>query len=98
MYFAYHFAASGGQLRLQNYLAMPHLFQIFQKHVSAVTVFREYGLFIRDVTKGRRIGTEMRNVSGKGIIEETPLDLEQYPVLFSKQEVLFRNVDLTQVA
>ena len=66
---------------------MPHVFQIFEKHPSTYTVFREYARFIKEVTGGKIIETEMKIVDGKGIIQEDPLDLEQYPVLFTKDEV-----------
>lgn len=74
-------------MRLQNYLAMPHVFQMFQKHPSTRTCFREYGKFIKDVTSGKPIETEMQIVNGKGIFEDTPLKFESYKVSFSKEEV-----------
>lgn len=74
-------------MRLQNYLAMPHVFQMFQKHPSTWTCFREYGKFIKDVTSGKPIETEMQIVNGKGIIEDTPLKFESYKISFSKEEV-----------
>ena len=87
VYFASKFAKNGGQLRLQNYIAMPHVFQIFQKHPSTHTSFREYAKFITDVTSGKTIETQMNIVNGKGVIEEYPLDLEQYPTAYTREEV-----------
>jgi hypothetical protein len=76
-------------VRLQNYKSMPHVFQIFQKHPSTETCFREYARFIKDVTDtgGNGIETELRYVNGKGQVEETALDLEKYNVGFTKEEV-----------
>jgi len=74
-------------VRLQNYLAMPHVFQMFQKHPSTRTCFREYGKFIRDVTSGKAIETEMQIVNGRGIMEDTPLKIESYHISFTEEEV-----------
>jgi hypothetical protein len=68
---------------------MPHVFQIFQKHPSTETCFREYARFIKDVTSGKGIETEMRYVDGKGGIEESELDLEKFGVGFTKEEVFY---------
>ena len=87
VYFASKFAKNGGHVRLQNYLAMPHVFQIFDKHPCTRTCFREYAKFIDDVTSGNIIETQMNIFNGKGIIQDEPLDLEQYPITFTREEV-----------
>jgi acetyl esterase/lipase len=87
VYFASKLAKNGGRVRLQNYIAMPHVFQIFQKHPSTHTSFREYAKFITEVTSGKPIESQMSIVNGKGVIEEQPLNLEQYPTSYSKKEV-----------
>ena len=66
---------------------MPHVFQIFRKHPSTETSFREYSRFIKDVTSGKGTETEMRYVDGKGRVEATELDLEKFNVGFTKEEV-----------
>jgi hypothetical protein len=87
VYFASKFAKNGGHVRLQNYIAMPHVFQLFPKHPSTHTSFREYAKFIKEVTSGQPIETQMSIVNGKGVIEEQPLNLEQYPTSYTKEEV-----------
>ena len=87
VYFASKFAKNGGHVRLQNYIAMPHVFQIFQKHPSTHASFREYAKFIKEVTSGKAIESEMRIVSGKGVIEEQPLNFGQYPTSYTKEQV-----------
>ncbi len=72
---------------MQNYIAMPHVFQIFQKHPSTNTSFREYAKFITDVTGAKTIETRMNIVNGKGIIEEYPLDLDKYPTAYTNEGV-----------
>jgi hypothetical protein len=74
-------------VRLQSYLSMPHNFQVFDTHPSIATAFRECVQFIQDVTTGRTVETEMKAVNEKGVIEQTPLDLEKYPVTATKEEV-----------
>ena len=88
VYFGAQFAKNGGNVRLQNYLAMPHVFQMFQKHPSTKTSFREYAKFITEVTNGKPIKTEAQIVNGKGIIEDAPLSFESYQISFTKDEVL----------
>jgi hypothetical protein len=88
---------NGGHVRLQNYLAMPHVFQIFEKHPSTHTVYLEYARFIKEVTNGKIIETEMRIVNGKGMIQDGPLDLKQYPVTFTKEEVFQYSTHLISV-
>src|SRR5579859_6427601 len=87
VYFVRNFVKGGGKVRLQNYKSMPHVFQIFQKHPSTETCFREYSRFIKDVTSEKGIETEMRYVNGRGRIEESELDLEKFNVGFTKEEV-----------
>jgi hypothetical protein len=87
VYFASNFAKNGGSIRLQNYLAMPHVFQIFHTHPSTQTSFQQYGRFIKEVTSGKSIQTQMQIVNGKGILEDHQLDLKQYPISFTKEEV-----------
>lgn len=86
VYFASKFAKNGGHVRLQNYLAMPHVFQVFEKHPSARTSFREFTNFVQEVTSGKIIDTQMNAVNGKGIFEDEPLDLDQYPITFTKKK------------
>jgi len=97
VYFAYQFAQNGGKVRLQSYLAMPHIFPMFQKHPSTKTCFRQYAKFIREVTSGESIETEMQIVNGKGIIEAAPLEFESYQISFTKEEV-FPNLMLVTAA
>ena len=97
VYFALNFAKNGGRIRLQNYLAMPHTFHIFQKHPSAITSFREYAKFIQHVGSGKTIETQMQVVSGKGIIATHPLDLEEYSIAFTQEEVCHANT-ITNIA
>ena len=87
VYFGYKFAKNGGHVRLQDYLAMPHVFQIFQKHPCTRKSFQEFARFIKEVTNGEVIQTDMKIINGKGIMEEKQLNLEQYPVTFTKEEV-----------
>jgi hypothetical protein len=87
VYFGLNFVKRGGKIRLQNYKSMPHVFQIFSRHPSTKTCFNEYGKFISNVTSGKAIETRFEMVNGKGVIEEEPLDLSQYQVSFSKEEV-----------
>jgi len=95
VYFASQFAKNGGKVRLQNYLAMPHVFQIFLKHPSTKASFRECSKFINDVTSGKTIETEFQFLKGKGIIEDTPLKVETYQISFTKEEVLVLLIFLT---
>jgi acetyl esterase/lipase len=88
VYFASQFAKNGGKVRLQNYLAMPHVFQMFLKHPSPKTSFREFAKFITEVTSGKSIETEFQIINGKGIIEGEPLQIETYQISFTKEEVL----------
>ena len=84
-------------MRLQNYLAMPHVFQMFLKHPSPKTCFREFAKFITDVTSGKTIETTFQIVNGKGIIEDEPLQIETYQISFTKEEVLLSLILLTTV-
>ena len=97
VYFASQFAKNGGKVRLQNYLAMQHVFQMFLKHPSPKTCFREFAKFITDVTSGKSIETEFQIVNGKGIIEDEPLQIETYQISFTKEEVLLSLMLLTTV-
>src|SRR5271170_1025102 len=97
VYFASQFAKSGGKVRLQNYLAMPHVFQMFLKHPSTKTCFREFAKFINDVTNGKSIETEFQIVNGRGIIEDVPLKIEGYQISFTTEEVLLFLMLLTTV-
>jgi hypothetical protein len=47
-----------------------------------------YGTFIKDATSGAKLKTHMETLNGKGIVEQHPLDLQQYSIAFSKEEVL----------
>ena len=87
VYFASKLAKNGGRVRLQNYIGMPHVFQVFQKHPSTHASFREYAKFITEVTSGKPIETQMSFVNGKGVIEERSLNLEEYPTSYTKDEV-----------
>ena len=75
-------------MRLQNYKSMPHVFPMFPKHPSTNTCYKEWARFINEVTSGEKIETALQMVNGKGIIENTPLDLERYHVGFTKEQVL----------
>jgi hypothetical protein len=87
VYFASTFAKNGGSIRLQNYMSMPHVFQIFRTHPSSNTSFKEFARFIKDATDRKRVETQISFVNGKGIADKDPLDLEKYSVTYSKAEV-----------
>jgi hypothetical protein len=87
VYFSYKYAKTGGQLRLQKYQSMPHVWQMFPKHVASQASFKQFAKFIGEVTDGKSIQTEMRIVNGKGVLQEGTFDLEKYPVQFTREEV-----------
>jgi hypothetical protein len=74
-------------VRLQNYVSMPHAFTIFAEHSSSKAFYRECAKFIQDVTGGAELKTHMEIVNGKGIVEQNPLDPEQYFLAFTKEDV-----------
>ena len=78
---------NGGTVHLQNYRSMPHVFVIFEKHPSTETCYNELGKFAKAVTSGQEIKSKLEVVNGKGVIEPQPLNLENYPISFSKAEV-----------
>ena len=67
---------------------MPHAWVIFEKHPSTEICYKEIAKFTKAVITGQGIETAMEIVNGKGEIEETPLNVESYPVDFSKPDVL----------
>jgi hypothetical protein len=85
-FFAKH-AANGRKVHLQNYLGMPHVFLIFEKHPSTVKCYEEMAKFIKKVAKGDKVESRMDVVNGKGVIEVQPIDLERYSIDFSKAQV-----------
>jgi hypothetical protein len=87
VYFAANHMKSG-PVHFQNYLSMPHVFVIFEKHPSTETCYRELGKFAMAVTTGQNLETRMEIVNGKGKIEQQPLNLQDYPISFSKSEVM----------
>lgn len=68
---------------------MPHVFLLFENHPCTKRAYSELAKFIKDVTSGKTIESRMEVVNGKGIREEQPLDLERFPIMFSKSQVLF---------
>ena len=78
---------NGGKVHFQNYLSMPHVFVIFEKHPSTERCYMELGNFTKAVTSGKDIETSMEIINGKGEIEG-PLNIENYPITFSKSEVI----------
>jgi hypothetical protein len=88
--FASRFAQNGGAVRLRNYMSMPHVFQMFKSHPSVNMSYREFAKFIKEVTNGKPIETQMSFVNGKGITEKVSLDLKKYSVTFTKEEVRSR--------
>jgi hypothetical protein len=87
VYFASTFAKNGGSIRLQNYMSMPHVFQMFRTHPSVNTSFKEFARFIKDVTSGKQVQTQISFVNGNGVADKDPLDLEKYSVTYPKAEV-----------
>jgi len=85
VYFAAAHAKGGGKIRIQNYMSMPHVFMIFEKHPSTATCYQEMAKFVKAVTSGQDIETRMEKINGKGIIESHPVDMESHH--FSKEEV-----------
>jgi hypothetical protein len=90
--FASRFAKKGGAVRLKNYMSMPHVFQMFRTHPSVKMSYREFAKFIKEVTNGNPIETQMSLVNVKGITEKESLNLEKYSVTFTKEEVRSRPV------
>jgi len=97
VYFAAQFARNGGTIRLQTYVAMCHVFQMFAQHPCTFTSFYELRKFIIEATSGAKIQSEMRIVDGYGRIQEEPLDLDKYPTTITKEQVhmLLPQVNLT---
>jgi hypothetical protein len=60
---------------------------MFEQHPCTKTSLHEVARFIEDATSGAKIETEMRIVDGRGRIQDTPLELDEYPTTFSRQEV-----------
>jgi len=89
VYFAAQFARNGGTIRLQTYVAMCHVFQMFPHHPCTLASFYELRKFIYEATSGAQIESEMRIVDGQGRIQEDPLDLDKYPITITKEEVHF---------
>jgi hypothetical protein len=85
---------NGGKVHFQNYLSMPHVFVIFEKHPSTERCYRELGKFTKAVTSGKDIETSMEVVNGKGEIEG-PLNIGNFPITFSKYEVISPLTNLT---
>jgi len=79
-------AGAGGIVRLQSYLSMPHAFVLFENHPCTIKCYEELAKFIENVTTGKKIDSCLEIVSGKGVIVG-PLDVEKYPVAFSKSQV-----------
>jgi len=66
---------------------MPHVFQMF-KGPAVERSFAEYAKFIHDVTTSDgKIQTELQIFNGKGVLLETPLDFENYPIAVTKERV-----------
>jgi hypothetical protein len=97
VYFAATFAKNGGRIRLQNYMSMPHVFQMFRTHPSVNTSFKEFARFIKDVTNGTQVETQISFINGKGVADKHPLDLEKYSVTYSKAEVCL-DIELSDVS
>ena len=74
-------------MHLQKYRSMPHVFVIFENHPSTETCYNELGKFTKSVTTGREMKSRLEVVNGKGIIEDQPLNPENYPISVSKAEV-----------
>jgi len=66
---------------------MPHVFQIFRNHPATNACFNEYAKFIKNVTSGKELETRFEMVNGKGIVEENPVDLGNYTISLTKEEV-----------
>ena len=86
VYFASKHASGGGLVHLQSYLSMPHAFVLFEDHLCALKCYEELAKFVDKVTTGKKIDACLEIVDGKGVIVG-PLDLDKYPVAFSKSEV-----------
>lgn len=96
VYFASKHADSGGIVHLQCYLSMPHAFVLFEKHPCTIKCYEELAKFVEKIITGKKIDSRMEIVNGKGVIAGA-LDLEKYPVAFSKSEVnLLPNTYLTR--
>ena len=65
---------------------MPHVFLMFESHPSAKTCYREAVEFINKVTMGQTLNTRMMLINGRGNVKGN-LDLKEYPVYYSKEEV-----------
>lgn len=87
VYFASRHADNGNVVQLQNYIGLPHVFVVFEKHPSTETCYNELAKFITSVTHGEKVETRMQVVNGKGKLVEKPLDFNEYPIDFSKEEV-----------
>ena len=88
VYFAVNHANNDAVVQLQVYESMPHVFFLFEGHLSSKTVFSELVDFIRAATHGRAMETRFQSVNGKGVVREESLALEKYPTSYAKTEVL----------
>ena len=60
---------------------------MFEQHPCAKTSQHEIARFIEEATSGTKIETEIRVVDGHGHIQDIPLDLDNYPTTFTREEV-----------
>jgi len=89
VYFAVNHAKNGGIVKLQVYESMPHVFFLFEGHPCSKTGFSELVKFTNAATSSKLMETELQFVNGKGVVRDTPLRSDDYPVFYAKTEVGF---------
>ena len=75
-------------MRLQVYKSMPHVFFLFEEHPCSKTGYSELAKFINAATSDKCMETQLQLVNAKGVVTESPLRSEDYPVSYTKTEVL----------
>jgi len=76
-------------VKLQVYESMPHVFFLFEGHPCSKTGFSELAKFTIAATSDKLMETELQFVDGKGVVGDSPLRLDDYPVSYTKTEVIF---------
>jgi hypothetical protein len=91
VYFAALYAQRGGNVFVQNYKSMPHVFLLFDSHPSTRTCYEQIAKFVLDVIGhgGKTITTRMEIINGRGIIEseKTVDQMTYYPFEMEEKEV-----------